>query len=187
MPIMAGGIAAIPVAQSNIIASAFNSVVRNVSAALGVAGLTAILTIQQTQQLAGRAAPPSHFVKRIPRDCHCAEPDGHRKRRAARVKATTVRGTVQITVSGEVDLSNAAVLGSELCRAISSQPRAVLVDLTDLTYLDSAGIRSLFTLASWLEPLRIMLKLIVPVDSPIRRLIELSGLESLAHLRPESH
>ena len=117
MPIMAGGIAAIPVAQSNI-ASAFNSVVRNVSAALGVAGLTAILTIQQTQQLAGRAAPPSHFVKRIPQDCHCAEPDDHRERRAARVKATTVRGTVQITVSGEVDLSNAAVLGSELCRVI---------------------------------------------------------------------
>ena len=69
----------------------------------------------------------------------------------------------------------------------SSQSRAVLVDLTDLTYLDSAGIRSLFTLASWLEPLRIMLKLIVPVDSPIRRLIELSGLESLAYLRPEIH
>ena len=55
MPIMAGGIAAIPVTQSNI-ASAFNNVVRNVSAALGVAGLTATLTIQQTQQLAGRAA-----------------------------------------------------------------------------------------------------------------------------------
>lgn len=54
MPIMTGGIAAIPVAQSSV-ASAFNNVVRNVAAALGVAGLTAILTIQQAQQLAGRA------------------------------------------------------------------------------------------------------------------------------------
>lgn len=54
MPIMTGGIAAIPVAESSV-ASAFNNVVRNVAAALGVAGLTAILTIQQAQQLAGRA------------------------------------------------------------------------------------------------------------------------------------
>jgi EmrB/QacA subfamily drug resistance transporter len=55
MPIMTGGIAAIPVAESNI-ASAFNNVVRNVSGALGVAVLTAIWTTQQAQQLAGRAA-----------------------------------------------------------------------------------------------------------------------------------
>lgn len=55
MPIMTGGIAVIPVAQSSV-ASAFNNVVRNVAAALGLAGLTAILTIQQAQQLAGRAA-----------------------------------------------------------------------------------------------------------------------------------
>lgn len=55
MPIMAGGIAAVPVAQSSI-ASAFNNVARNVAGALGVAGLTAILTIQQAQQLADRAA-----------------------------------------------------------------------------------------------------------------------------------
>jgi len=106
---------------------------------------------------------------------------------AARVQTTSARGTLHITVSGEVDLSNAAAIERELCGAISHQPRAVLVDLTALTYLDSAGIRILFTLASLLEPLRIMMKLIVPLDSPIRRLIELSGLESFAYLRPESH
>jgi EmrB/QacA subfamily drug resistance transporter len=55
MPIMTGGIAAIPVTQSNI-ASAFNNVVRNVSGALGVAVLTALWTSQQAQQLAGRAS-----------------------------------------------------------------------------------------------------------------------------------
>jgi MFS family permease len=55
MPIFTSGIAAIPVAQSNI-ASAFNNVVRNVSGALGVAILTAILTMQRAEQLAGRAA-----------------------------------------------------------------------------------------------------------------------------------
>jgi EmrB/QacA subfamily drug resistance transporter len=55
MPIFTSGIAAIPVAQSNI-ASAFNNMARNVSGALGVAVLTTILTMQRAELLAGRAA-----------------------------------------------------------------------------------------------------------------------------------
>lgn len=55
IPIMTGGIAAIPIAQINV-ASAFNNVARNVAGALGVAGLTAIVTFQRAQLLAGRAA-----------------------------------------------------------------------------------------------------------------------------------
>lgn len=67
---------------------------------------------------------------------------------------------------------------------MSQQPSAVSVDLTDPTYMDSAGIRILFSLASRLKVRRIMLKSIMPPDSPTRRLIELSGFESLAALRP---
>jgi EmrB/QacA subfamily drug resistance transporter len=55
MPIMTGGIAAIPLSLSNT-ASAYNNVVRNVAGALGVAMFTAILTIQQAQMLTGRSA-----------------------------------------------------------------------------------------------------------------------------------
>jgi EmrB/QacA subfamily drug resistance transporter len=55
MPIFTSGLAAVPVAQTNV-ASMFNNVVRNVSGAFGIAVLTAILTIQQAQQYAGRAA-----------------------------------------------------------------------------------------------------------------------------------
>ena len=55
MPIMTAGLAAIPATRVNT-GSAFNNVMRNVAGALGVAGLTAILTIQRAQQMAGRAA-----------------------------------------------------------------------------------------------------------------------------------
>jgi hypothetical protein len=55
MPIFTGGIAVIPMTQVNA-ASAFNNVVQRVSGALGLAVLTAILTTQQAQQMAGRAA-----------------------------------------------------------------------------------------------------------------------------------
>jgi anti-anti-sigma factor len=105
---------------------------------------------------------------------------------AARVNTSTKGETVHIVVSGEIDLGNAAALETELRAAVADQPRAVSVDLTDLTYLDSTGIRILFAIASLLKPLQVMMKLIVPLDSPIRRLIELSGLGSFACLRPES-
>jgi EmrB/QacA subfamily drug resistance transporter len=55
MPIMTGGISAIPTAQVNA-ASAFNNVAQRTSAALGLAVLTAIFTTQSAQQMRGRAA-----------------------------------------------------------------------------------------------------------------------------------
>ena len=105
----------------------------------------------------------------------------------AKVETHAEDGSMHIALSGEIDLANAAAVEDQIREAISHQPQTVSVDLTDLTYLDSAGIRILFTLASRLKPLRIILKLIVPLDSPTRRLIELSGFESLASLQPQNH
>ena len=55
MPILTGGVAVIPLTRTNA-ASALNNVVQRVSGAIGLAVLTAILTNQRAQQLAGRAA-----------------------------------------------------------------------------------------------------------------------------------
>ncbi|MGH3776214.1 MAG: STAS domain-containing protein [Pseudonocardiaceae bacterium] len=106
---------------------------------------------------------------------------------AARVETSAEDGLMHIALSGEIDLANAATVEDELRAAVSHQPTTVSVDLTELTYMDSAGVRILFTLASRLQALRIVLELIVPLDSPTRRLIELSGFESLAALRPGRH
>jgi anti-anti-sigma factor len=103
---------------------------------------------------------------------------------AVTVETSTEGGSMHIALRGEIDLANAAAVEDQIREAVSHQPTAVSVDLTDLTYLDSAGIRILFGLASRLEALRIVLELVVPLDSPTRRLIELSGFESLAALRP---
>lgn len=106
---------------------------------------------------------------------------------AAKVETSAEDGSMHITLSGEIDLANAAVVEDEIRAAVSNQPTTVSVDLTDLTYMDSAGIRILFVLASRLQALRSVLELIVPLDSPTRRIVELSGFESLATLRPGSH
>ncbi len=104
----------------------------------------------------------------------------------ATVEASAEDGSMHITLSGEIDLANAAVVEDEIREAVSNQPAKVTVELTDLTYLDSAGVRILFALASRLQALRIVLELVVPLDSATRRLIELSGFESLVALHPAS-
>lgn len=103
---------------------------------------------------------------------------------AAKVESSAKDGLLHIALRGEIDLANAVVVEDELREAVSHQPGAVSVDLTNLTYIDSAGIRILYRLVSRLQALRIGLELIVPLDSPTRRLIELSGFESIAALRP---
>ena len=103
---------------------------------------------------------------------------------AAKVECSAEDGAMHISLSGEIDLANAAVIEDEIRSAVSTQPSAVSVDLTELSYIDSAGIRILYGLASRLQALRIVLELIVPLESPTRRLIELSGFESIAALRP---
>jgi anti-anti-sigma factor len=103
---------------------------------------------------------------------------------AARVESSADGGSMRIRLSGEIDLANAAAVEDQIRAALTPQPSAVSVDLTDLTYLDSTGMRILYGLASRLQALRIVLELIVPLSSPTRRLIELSGFESIATVRP---
>jgi stage II sporulation protein AA (anti-sigma F factor antagonist) len=105
----------------------------------------------------------------------------------ARVETRTEGGSIHIALSGEIDLANAATVENELRAAISHQSSAVLIDLTNLTYMDSVGIRILFALVSRLNPLQTMPTLIVPLEAPTRRLIEIAGFETVVCLRPESH
>jgi anti-anti-sigma factor len=91
-------------------------------------------------------------------------------------------GSVYIRLNGEIDRANVAAIERQIRAAVSGQPPGVSVDLTNVTYLDSTGKRLLFELASLLQESRIVLNVIVSFDSPTRRLIELSALQSLAAL-----
>jgi anti-anti-sigma factor len=50
---------------------------------------------------------------------------------------------VLLTLDGEIDLTSAARLGSELSAAISAATEAVVVDLTGVGFCDSAGLNTL--------------------------------------------
>ena len=100
----------------------------------------------------------------------------------ATVEVSAERGLLRIILSGEIDLANAAVVEQEIFAALSDQPTSVSVDLTDLTYMDSVGLRILFDMASQLKESGIVLELVAPLHSPARQLIDISGFESLATL-----
>jgi anti-anti-sigma factor len=100
------------------------------------------------------------------------------------VDVTVDDGSVRIAVSGEVDLANAAAVEDQIVAAITNQVASVSVDLGAVDYMDSAGMRILFSLASRLAGLQIGLEVVAPVGTPARRLVEVSGLAPLVALRP---
>ncbi|HZM31417.1 MAG TPA: STAS domain-containing protein [Acidimicrobiales bacterium] len=102
----------------------------------------------------------------------------------ARVDAHTEEGDVRFVLSGEIDLANAATVEEQLAAAVTNHTVRVRLDLSAVTYLDSAGLRVLFHLVDRLSTLQIAATLVAPLSSPSRRAIDLSGLALLVPLDP---
>jgi anti-anti-sigma factor len=91
------------------------------------------------------------------------------------------RGEMMVaTVAGEVDMTNAAFVREELTSAVPNHAHALVIDLTDARYLDSAAIEVLFELSRRLVRRRQQLRLVVPRKSPLRRLLTLIDVGSVA-------
>ena len=98
----------------------------------------------------------------------------------ASVTVDSVRDdALAIAVSGEIDMSNAPTVERQILEAIPNDLAEVTVDLSALDYIDSAGLRLLFTVGTRLKTLQIDLVLVVPTDSSVRRMIDLAGLAGL--------
>ena len=91
------------------------------------------------------------------------------------------RGDVVVArVDGEIDSSNASELQLALAARVPSAASVLALDLSGVTYLDSSGIELLFELGRSLAARRQAIRLIVPETAPIRRVLELCAVESVA-------
>ena len=88
-------------------------------------------------------------------------------------------------VDGEIDSSNAAEFRLALSERLPSASSALVLDLSQVTYLDSSGIHLLFELGRRLAARRQALRLVVPERSPMRRVLELCAVESVAPMHSQ--
>jgi anti-anti-sigma factor len=89
-------------------------------------------------------------------------------------------GVVVATLEGEVDGSNAHEVADALTTRTTSAARGLVVDLGQVTYLDSTGIELLFTLGRRLRDRRQRLCLALPSEAPTRRVLEICNVSSVA-------
>ena len=94
--------------------------------------------------------------------------------------------SARITVTGEVDLANAATAEKQIMRGVSGDLAAVTLDLTGLSYIDSAGLWILFRLGTHLTTAKIAGEVLVPADGPVRRMVETAGVAAAIPVRPTS-
>ena len=64
----------------------------------------------------------------------------------ADVSFATDGDVVVASVSGEIDLSNAGDLGDAIGRRLTNEALGLVLDLTDVDYLDSSGIHLIYEL-----------------------------------------
>ena len=89
-------------------------------------------------------------------------------------------GTVVARLSGEVDMTNAALVRDQLLDAVPNDVLVLVVDLEGCRYLDSAAIEVIFDLSRRLARRRQELRLVVPDSSPLGRVLTLTDVGSVA-------
>ena len=97
----------------------------------------------------------------------------------ARVEAEFHGTRCVVRLFGEVDISNAKAIAQTIEASVPNDATELAVDLTDTRYLDSSGVSLLVRLAERLKMRRQHLRLLVPADSPVRAILELTGLPSV--------
>ena len=82
-------------------------------------------------------------------------------------------GTVDLVrLAGEIDLANAPEIGREIVRQ-TGHAGAVLIDLTAVSFLDSAGVRLLDALVGDLDDQGTPIRFVVGASGPARMTLQL--------------
>ena len=91
----------------------------------------------------------------------------------ARLETSVRDGVLLAAISGEIDVSNAAALEERLADAAQGRP-ALVIDLTQVTFLDSAGVRLLDHLVADREPAA-PVRIVVPASGAVPFTLRVCG------------
>jgi anti-sigma B factor antagonist len=81
-------------------------------------------------------------------------------------------GAAVVRLAGEIDMANAPAIGREIVLNVTGA-RAVLIDLTEVTFLDSGGVRLLDVLVGDLEDHGVPIRFVVDEAGAARKTLML--------------
>jgi len=89
-----------------------------------------------------------------------------------------------VAVGGEVDASNADEVGSAALDSFPNSARGLILDLRELSYVDSAGIAFLFDAGERLGRRGQTLVLVVTPGAAFRRALEVTEIDAITPIFP---
>jgi anti-anti-sigma factor len=87
--------------------------------------------------------------------------------------------TLWVSLRGEMDMSNADSIEETLRDQIEQGVDRVVIDLSQLLFIDSSGVRVLLALGSRFRERRRELILVVPDAGIVRRVLSVSGVDAI--------
>ena len=90
---------------------------------------------------------------------------------------------VIVRLEGDIDLANTPTLSATILEAVPNHALGLVVDLSDVRYIDSVGIRMLFTFVRSLNDSRQGMAIAVPPDLPVRKLLKITHLDEAVVFR----
>jgi anti-sigma B factor antagonist len=97
--------------------------------------------------------------------------------RLARMELESVERVVVARIDGDIDASNAQELGDALVESLTNDTLGVVLDLTPLNYMDSAGVHLILGLENRLRQRRQEVRTVVPADAPLRAVLDLTAVD----------
>jgi anti-anti-sigma factor len=95
----------------------------------------------------------------------------------ADVQITFAPNALLARITGEVDMSNAEEMGATVIGATPTEADGVVLDLSEVDYLDSAGIYVIYGMRASLQARGQALILVIPERSPVHDALRLSGAD----------
>jgi|SRR6476646_6200284 len=93
------------------------------------------------------------------------------------VQITLVQRALVARLTGEIDMSNAEEMGATVIGATPNEAHGVVLDLSAVDYLDSAGIYVIYGMRASLQARGQSMILVMPEESPVYDALRLSGAE----------
>jgi anti-sigma B factor antagonist len=102
----------------------------------------------------------------------------NRKHPYLTIEMTRAAGTQTIVLTGEADLAGAPKVEETLIDACADEPALIVVDLRNLTFIDSSGLQALITGHERCRARGQEMR-IIPAPARLQRLFELTGVNDI--------